>query len=94
MLSLISLPARHGRIDGRKAGGLHSPEMNLSQLRENLLKPAVDRLESCLGPGDGGPAGRAANRHPGPVRHPAILGGRNQCEAGSESGLWTEVDKL
>ena len=60
--------------------------MNLSQLRENLLKPAVDRLESCLGPGDGGPAGRAANRHPGPVRDPAILGGRNQCEAGIESG--------
>ena len=46
------LPARQGR-DGWQTGRLHGPQVHSSQLRQDLLEPAVESLEGGLGPGGG-----------------------------------------
>ena len=74
----------------RKAGWLHGPKVNLPELREDLLKAAVDRLESCLRPG--GPGGHRATSHPGAmlrevsVSSSNILGGN----LGKDKEFWSQ----
>ena len=38
-------------LHGRQAGGLHGPEMNLAELGQDAVEPAVDGLERSLGSG-------------------------------------------
>ena len=79
---VISLPVCYGMY-WRKAGRLHSPKVNLPELREDLLKAAVDRLESCLRPG--GPGGHRATSHPG-----AMLG---EISVSSRNFFWGNLGK-
>ena len=36
---------------GREAGGLHGPEVDLAELGQHAVEPAVEGLERGLGPG-------------------------------------------
>ena len=38
-------------LHGREAGRLHGPQMDLSELRQHAVEPAIEGLEGSLGPG-------------------------------------------
>ena len=40
-------------LHGREAGGLHGPEVDLAELGQHAVEPAVEGLERGLGPGAG-----------------------------------------